>query len=96
MIDLTTDIHSLTDFKRRTADYIEQIKQTGHPLVLTLNGKAELVVQDAASYQRLLDILDRGEAIEGIRKGLKSVQKGRTRPAEDVLEEIRREHEVPR
>lgn len=96
MIDLTTDIHSLTDFKRRTADYIEQIKQTGHPLVLTLNGKAELVVQDAASYQRLLDILDRGEAIEGIRKGLKSVQEGRTRPAEDVLEEIRREHEVPR
>ena len=74
MIDLTTDIHSLTDFKRRTADYIEQIKQTGHPLVLTLNGKAELVVQDAASYQRLLDVLDQVEAIEGIRKGLKSVE----------------------
>jgi len=96
MMDLATDIHSLTDFKRRTAVYIEQIKQTGHPLVLTLNGKAELVVQDAASYQKLLNMLDRVEAIEGIRKGLKSVQEGRTRPVEDVFEEIRREHEVPR
>ena len=96
MMDLATDIHSLTDFKRRTAVYIEQIKQTGHPLVLTLNGKAELVVQDAASYQKLLNMLDRVEAIEGIRKGLKAVQEGRTRPVEEVFEEIRREHEVPR
>jgi PHD/YefM family antitoxin component YafN of YafNO toxin-antitoxin module len=96
MMDLATDIHSLTDFKRRTAVFIEQIKQTGHPLVLTLNGKAELVVQDAASYQKLLDMLDRAEAIEGIRKGLKSVEEGRTRPVEEVFEEIRREHEVPR
>jgi PHD/YefM family antitoxin component YafN of YafNO toxin-antitoxin module len=94
MIDLATDIHSLTDFKRRTASYIEQLKQTGHPLVLTLNGKAELVVQDAVSYQRLLDVLDQVEAIEGIRKGLKSVQEGRVRPVEEVFEEIRQEHEV--
>jgi prevent-host-death family protein len=96
MLDLTTDIHSLTDFKRRTSEFIEQIKETGHPLVLTLNGKAELVVQDAASYQKLLAALDQAEAIEGIRKGLKSVQEGRTRPVEEVFEEIRREHEVPR
>lgn len=96
MIDLATDIHSLTDFKRQTAIFIEQIKQTGHPLVLTLNGKAELVVQDAASYQRLLNELDQVEAIEGIRKGLKAVQEGRTRSAEEVFEEIRQEHEVSR
>jgi prevent-host-death family protein len=95
MIDLTTDIHSLTDFKRRTTEFIDQIKQTGHPLVLTLNGKAELVVHDAASYQRLLELMDRVEAIEGIRKGLESVAAGRTRPVEEVFEEIRREYEVP-
>ena len=64
--------------------------------MLTLNGKAELVVQDAASYQKLLAAVDRAEAIEGIRKGLESVKEGRTRPAEEVFEEIRQEHEVPR
>ena len=95
MIDVTTDIHSLTDFKRRTGEFVEQMKQTGHPLVLTVNGKAELVVQDAESYQELLDLKDRAETIEGIRKGLESMKAGRTRPIEEVFAEIEREHEVP-
>ncbi len=95
MIDVTTDIHSLTDFKRRTGEFVEQMKQTGHPLVLTVNGKAKLVVQDAASYQELLDLKDRAETIEGIRKGLESMKAGRTRPIEEVFAEIEREHEIP-
>jgi prevent-host-death family protein len=95
VIDLTADIHSLTDFKRRTTDFVGQLKRTGHPLVLTVNGKAELVVQDAAAYQRLLELKERLEAIEGIRKGLEAVRRGQTRPAEEVFEEIHREYEVP-
>ena len=95
MIDLTTDIHSLTDFKRRTSEFVRQMKQTGHALVLTVNGKAELVVQDAASYQQLLDLTERTEAIEGIRKGLESVKQGRTRPVEKVFRRIQQEHEAP-
>ena len=94
MIDVTTDIHSLTDFKRRTGEFVEQMKQTGHPLVLTVNGKAELVVQDAESYQELLDLKDRAETIEGIRKGLESMKAGRTRPAKEALEEIWRKHDL--
>jgi len=95
MIDVSTDIQSLTDFKRRTAEFVKRMKQTGRPVVLTVNGKAELVVQDAESYQELLDLKDRAEAIEGIRKGLESMKGGRTRPVDEVFEDIRREHEIP-
>ena len=48
------DIHSLTDFQRNTKEHIQRLKETGRPEVLTVNGKAEIVVQDAASYQKLL------------------------------------------
>ena len=51
MLDLTKDIRSLTEFKRNTSELVENLKRTKHPLVLTVNGKAELVVQDAESYQ---------------------------------------------
>src|SRR5262245_31574609 len=61
------DIYSLTDFQRHAKEHIERLKQTGRPEVLTVNGKAELVVQDAEAYQKLLDLLDRAEALEGIR-----------------------------
>lgn len=96
MIDLRTDIRSLSDFKRNTSELMEQLKETGNPVVLTVNGRAELVVQDAAAYQRLLDEREEAEALEGIRRGLEDVKNGRTRPAREALEEIRRRRKIPR
>ena len=85
----TSEIHSLTDFQRNARDHIRHLQQTGQPAVLTVNGKAEVVVQDAAAYQELLDRLDRAEAIVGINRGLVSMRRDEGRPAEEVFEEIR-------
>ena len=77
MLDLANDIRSLSDFKRNTVALLDRLRETGSPLVLTVNGKAEVVVQDAAAYQSLLD---RVETVEGIRRGLADVKAGRTKP----------------
>src|SRR5437879_9282540 len=82
---LKRDIHSLSAFKRDTAKLVRQMKKTREPLVLTVNGKAELVVQDAASYQELLDAKDRIEAIEGIKRGLVSMKRHRGKQAEEFF-----------
>lgn len=92
MLDLANDIRSLSDFKRNTVDLLERIRKTGNPMVLTINGKAELVVQDAEAYQGLLD---RIEAIEGIQRGLADVKAGRTRSAKQVFTRLRRKHGIP-
>jgi hypothetical protein len=47
MFDLANGIRSLSDFKRNTADLMDRLRKAGHPLVPTIDGKAELVVQDA-------------------------------------------------
>ena len=88
MVDLTNGIDSLTNFKRNTTAYLVRMRQTGEPLVLTVNGKAQLVVQDASSYQRLLELVDRLEAIEGIKRGLQSFERGEGRPARSALEKM--------
>jgi prevent-host-death family protein len=88
------DIHSLTDFQRNTKEHIQRLKETGRPEVLTVNGKAEIVVQDAASYQRLLELIDRAEAIEGIQKGLESMQRGEGEPAQAVFTRLRKKHNI--
>ena len=93
MLDLANDIRSLSDFKRNTVDLLDRIRTTGNPMVLTVNGKAELIVQDAGAYQALLD---RVEALEGIQRGVADVKAGRTKPAQQVFDELRRKHGIPR
>jgi len=96
MLDITKDIQSLTTFRRRSGDFMKQLKKSKRPVVLTVKGKAEAVVQDAESYQHLLDIAARADVNEAIRQGLDDVAHGRTRPAEEVLDEIRTQYGIPR
>src|SRR5437773_4915841 len=72
MLDIANDIRSLSDFKRNTSELLDQLKKTGNPLVLTINGKAEVIVQDAEAYQELLE---RVETIEGMQRGLADVRR---------------------
>ena len=94
MINLN-DIHSLTEFQRNTKEHIESLKVSGKPQVLTVNGKAEIVVQDAKSYQELLETIDRLEALVGIRRGLEEVAAGKTKPAQKVFASMRKKHKIP-
>ena len=96
MLDITKDIQSLTTFRRRSGDFLKQLKKSKRPVVLTVKGKAAAVVQDAEAYQRLLDLAARADGEEGIRQGLDDVAQGRTRPARLVFDEIRRKHGIPR
>jgi prevent-host-death family protein len=96
MFDITKDIHSVTTFRRNPGQFMKQLKKTKRPVVLTVKGKAEAVVQDAESYQRLLDIAARADVHEAIRQGLEDVAHGRTRSAQEVFNEIRRRHGIPR
>lgn len=95
MLDLSRDIHPLTDFKRKTSEFLSQLKATGQPLVLTVNGKAELVVQDARSYQRLLEVAERLETIEAVKEGLDSMRRGEGRPADEIFDRLERELRGP-
>ena len=95
MVNLSQDIHPLTDFKRKTSSFMSRMKKTHRPVVLTVNGKAELVVQDAESYQQILDRLERLEAVEAIRLGIAAAEEGRFRPARKALAELQAKLGIP-
>ena len=95
MLDIIKDIQSLTTFRRRSGDVMKQLKESKRPVVLTVKGRAAAIVQDAEAYQRLLDIAARADSEEGIRQGLDDVAHGRTQPAKEVFDEIRRKHGIP-
>jgi len=96
MFDIKNDIHAMTTFRRNPAKFMKRLKKTKGPLILTINGKAEAVIQDAEAYQRLLDIAAQVDATEGIRQGLEDVRRGRVHSAREALEQFRRKHGIPR
>ncbi len=91
---LTRDIQSLTAFKRNTNQLVKQIKETKEPIILTVNGKPSVVVQDAGSYEELMRFKDRMETIAGIKRGLEAIRKGESCPAEEVFAELFKEFNI--
>ena len=95
-MDITKDIQAMTTFRNHSAQFLRHLKKTKRALVLTVNGKAAAVVQDAEAYQRLLDLAAEASVAEGIRQGFEDVVSGRTRAAREILDEIRAEYDIPR
>jgi len=95
MLDITKDIQSLTNFRRNSGEFLKRLKKSKRPIVLTVNGKAAAVVQDAEAYQRLLDTAARADVDEAIRQGLEDIARRRIGPARGVFAELRRRHGVP-
>ncbi len=78
----------MTTFKRNSSGIDEaSSRKTGRPVVLTVKGKAEAVLLDAASY---LDVADHLDAIAGIRRGLAQAKKGMGRPVDEVFDNLER------
>jgi prevent-host-death family protein len=96
MLDLAKDIQSLSHFKRNTAEVLARMKESGNPVVLTVNGRAELIVQDAAAYQRLLELAERAEMLNFLEESRKEVDAGRTLPARESLEKLAKKHKLDR
>ncbi len=83
------EIHPLTDFLRNHKAHVARLKETHAPEVLTVNGKAEIVIQDAESYQRMTNRLHHMETVAAIQEGMASAERGELKPAAQVFDEMR-------
>jgi prevent-host-death family protein len=88
MLVLGKVIQCLSHFKRNTAELVKRMKESGNPVVLTVNGKAEVVVQDSAAYQRLRELAERAEMLQFLQEAKADADAGRTVPARKLLESL--------
>jgi len=61
MLDLRR-VFSMTEFLRNHREMAAMLAESRQPVVLTVKGRPSLVLQDAVSYQELLDRLNKAEA----------------------------------
>lgn len=85
MMIAPSDIYSLSDFNRKAAEHIKRLQESKRPEVLTVNGKAAVVVQDAQAYEALIDML---ETLEKIAKAAKDFDSGKGIPVTDAFSSL--------
>jgi len=82
------DIRSVTDFQRNARTHVARLRKTKAPMVLTVNGSAAVVVQDAASYQELLNLVDsfehEREFVAAVNEGLEDIRQGRVHTLDEM------------
>ncbi len=81
-----SDIHSLTDFQRNAKDYVQRLASTKRPEVLTVNGKAQVVIQDARAYEEMVELL---HSIKQISRAATDADVGRVKPLDQAFTNIR-------
>ena len=55
---ITRDIQTVSEFKQNASKLVKQIQQTKQPIILTVNGKPAVVLQDVATYEAMADKLE--------------------------------------
>jgi prevent-host-death family protein len=89
------NIYPLSEFQRAAKAFLEKLRGTKEPIILTVNGKASVVVQDAQSYQELLDRLELLEAIAGIHKSIEEFELGKGIPLDRAFGQLRDKYDIP-
>jgi prevent-host-death family protein len=86
-------IHPVSDFSRKPAEHIKRLKETGRPEILTVNGKAELVIQSAKAYEEMVDLLG---TLEKIARAAKEHDEGQGIPVDEFFRAFEKKHGLTR
>ncbi len=85
----STQIKPISYVKANAAEIIAKLNDGGAPIVITQNGEAKAVLQDVREYERTQETL---AMLKIIALAERNIEEGRTRPAREVLEELRQKY----
>ena len=71
---------------------LNELKESGKARLVHIQGGDSVIIQDAKAYQRLVEQVERAEAIVAIQEGIQSMKEGRGRPYKEVLSDLKRAH----
>ncbi|NJN74016.1 MAG: type II toxin-antitoxin system Phd/YefM family antitoxin [Limnothrix sp. RL_2_0] len=89
------NIHPLSEFQRSAKSFLETLRETKAAMVLTVNGKAAAVVQDAETYQLMVERIELLESMLGIRQSLEEFEQGKGVLLDDAFQSLREKYDIP-
>lgn len=86
-INIANDIVPVAEFKVQISKYLNNLKSTGRPMVITQNGKPAGVLLSPDDFDELVY---KKSLIESIQRGLADAEKGNTYSTDDLRAELER------
>ena len=80
-ISISNDIVPIAEFKASISKWFKNLQNTGHPLIITQNGKPAGVLLSPEDYDELVY---RKSFLDSIGKGLSDAESGRTYLTEEI------------
>lgn len=84
-ISISKDIEPLSDFRKRSADFIKRLKKDKQPIVLTQHGKSAAVLMDVSEYER---IAKKMEMLEDLLEAKQQVEQGKTYTGDEAKDRV--------
>ena len=82
----TRDIQPVTEFRANAAQFIEQVRETGEPVILTQHGRSAAVLLDVDAYETMMEEL---ELLRDVRQAEHEVAAGKVRSHAAVAKKLR-------
>jgi prevent-host-death family protein len=92
-ISIIEDIRTLAELQAEPLAVVKHVRQTRRPVIVTTKGKADVVIMDAASYEKRLKLANLSRLLM---EAEEDVRAGRTKPAREFFEELRRDKKASR
>lgn len=90
-ISFKEDIVPISELKKNTKKILQQIRKTGRPVILTVNGKADSVLIDVENYEKQLRAANLSKLLL---EAERDVAEQKTRPMKSFLEELKGAHKI--
>jgi prevent-host-death family protein len=85
-LTISQDIVPVAEFKTSISKYLKSLKETGHPVIITQNGRPAGVVITPIEYDNLTY---KSLFIESVNKGLNDIESGEFYTTEELKEKIK-------
>ena len=90
-LNITEDIMPVSEFKKNTSRVFQQIHKTGRPVIITVNGRPDIVMIDVDDFENKIKALNLAILIKPAQDDIKA---GRVRSAKAFLKEFRKNAKI--
>ncbi|MEX0662413.1 MAG: type II toxin-antitoxin system Phd/YefM family antitoxin [Balneolaceae bacterium] len=84
-ISITKDIEPLSEFRKKSADFVKRLKKEKQPIILTQHGKSAAVLMDVSEYERFTNKM---EMLEDLLEAKQQVEQGKTNSMSEAEKRI--------